>query len=88
MRIYMAGPLFTTAETLFNAELARELRHNGHFVFLPQDFEQNVEFDPRAVFLHDVGGIDWCQLVLANMDGPDQDSGTCWELGYAYAKDK
>ena len=23
---------------------------------------------------------------MANMDGPDPDSGTCWECGYAYRK--
>lgn len=27
-------------------------------------------------------------MVVAIMDGPDPDSGTSWECGYAYAKDK
>jgi len=26
--------------------------------------------------------------VVAIMDGPDPDSGTCWEVGYGYAKNK
>jgi hypothetical protein len=36
----------------------------------------------------DVDGIDWCDVVVACMDGPDPDSGTCWECGYAYRKKK
>ena len=31
-------------------------------------------------------GIDWADVIVANMDGPDPDSGTCWECGYAYRK--
>ena len=31
-------------------------------------------------------GIDWADVVVANMDGPDPDSGTCWECGYAYRR--
>ena len=25
-------------------------------------------------------------VIVANVDGPDPDSGTCWEIGYAYRK--
>ncbi len=39
-----------------------------------------------AIFAKDVEGIDWADVVVANMDGPDPDSGTCWECGYAYKK--
>ena len=38
------------------------------------------------IFVKDVDGIDWADVVVANMDGPDPDSGTCWECGYAYRK--
>lgn len=86
MRIYMAGPLFSTAECDFNALLAGQLRLHGHEVFLPQENEQGN--DPALIFKSDVGGIDWAEMVLANLDGPDPDSGTCWELGYGYAKNK
>jgi len=33
-------------------------------------------------------GLDWADAVVACLDGPDPDSGTCWELGYAYARQK
>jgi nucleoside 2-deoxyribosyltransferase len=42
--------------------------------------------EPAAIFEEDVRGIDWADVVVANMDGPDPDSGTCWECGYAYRK--
>lgn len=85
MRIYLAGPLFSTAECDFNARLARRLREMGHEVWLPQEQEQRHK-SARQIFHEDVGGIDWADAVVANMDGPDPDSGTCWECGYAYGK--
>lgn len=87
MKIYMAGALFSTAEIAFNAELAEQLRLRGHEIFLPQEHEQDIE-KPDLIFKSDVAGIDWADCVLACLDGPDPDSGTCWELGYGYAKGK
>jgi nucleoside 2-deoxyribosyltransferase len=40
----------------------------------------------RAIFLKDVEGVDWSEVVVGNMDGPDPDSGTCWECGYGYKR--
>lgn len=87
MKIYMAGPLFSTAELAFNRELAGLLRARGHEVFLPQEHEQRKDL-PRTIFESDVEGLDWAEAVVACLDGPDPDSGTCWELGYAYARKK
>ncbi len=87
MRIYMAGGLFSTAECNFNDELARQLRLHGHEVFLPQEHEQRID-RPDLIFKSDKEGIDWCQLVLAGLEGADPDSGTCWELGYGYGTNK
>lgn len=87
MKIYMAGPLFSTAELAFNRELAALLRGKGHQVFLPQEHEQRKDL-PKAIFESDVKGLDGAEVVVACLDGPDPDSGTCWELGYAYAKGK
>jgi len=85
MKIYLAGPLFSTAERDFNARLTALLRAAGHEVFLPQESEQG-RMTPRQIFESDVAGIDWAEVVVANMDGADPDSGTCWECGYAYRK--
>ncbi len=85
MKIYLAGPLFTLPEITFNAALAAALRNRGHEVWLPQEQEQRSK-SAKEIFLKDVEGIDWAEAVVACMDGPDPDSGTCWECGYAYAK--
>jgi len=85
MKIYLAGPLFSTGEREFNVRLAKLLRERGHEVWLPQEFEQR-SMTARQIFLKDVEGVDWAEAVVANMDGPDPDSGTCWECGYAYQK--
>jgi nucleoside 2-deoxyribosyltransferase len=85
MRIYLAGPLFSIAERNFNNELTSLLRDKGYEVWLPQEFEQ-MTMTPKQIFVKDVEGIDWADVVVANMDGPDPDSGTCWECGYAYCK--
>jgi nucleoside 2-deoxyribosyltransferase len=87
MKIYMAGPLFSTAELAFNRELASLLRRRGHEVFLPQEHEQRKDL-PAAIFASDLRGLDWADAVVACLDGADPDSGTCWELGYAYARNK
>ncbi|HUG28978.1 MAG TPA: nucleoside 2-deoxyribosyltransferase [Candidatus Limnocylindria bacterium] len=84
MKLYFAGPLFTSAERAWNDELATALRDRGHEVFLPQDQEQGK--DASSIFSTDVGGIDWADALVAVMDGPDPDSGTAWECGYAYGK--
>jgi nucleoside 2-deoxyribosyltransferase len=85
MKIYLAGPLFSTAERDFNTRLANALRARKHEVWLPQESEQ-LSMNPRQIFEEDVRGIDWSEVIVANMDGPDPDSGTCWECGYAYGK--
>jgi len=85
MKIYLAGPLFNAAEREFNAKLANLLRKQGHEVWLPQENEQRDK-TAKEVFDRDVEGIDWAEVVVANMDGADPDSGTCWECGYAYKK--
>jgi nucleoside 2-deoxyribosyltransferase len=85
MKLYLAGPLFSSAERAFNSQLASLLKAGGHEVWLPQDHEPR-DLTARNVFEKDVEGIDWASAVVANMDGPDPDSGTCWECGYAYQK--
>ncbi len=90
-KLYLAGPLFTLAEQHFNAELARFLERNGFEVWLPQEHEPRRNKDrgrARAIFKMDVDALNAADMVVACMDGPDPDSGTAWECGYAYAKDK
>jgi nucleoside 2-deoxyribosyltransferase len=84
VKLYFAGPLFTAAERDWNVLLAGALRDAGHEVFLPQ--EQEPGKDAAGIFATDVGGIDWADALVAIMDGADPDSGTSWEVGYAYRR--
>jgi len=84
--IYLAGPLFTTAERNFNSALAAELRKIlGREIFLPQDACADSQ-SPADIFHACVKGINDSELVIAVLDGPDSDSGTCFEVGYANAR--
>jgi len=84
MKLYFAGPLFTTSAREWNAEVTMALRAAGHEVFLPQEKEPGK--DGPGIFAADVGGIDWADGLLAIMDGLDPDAGTAWEVGYAFRK--
>jgi nucleoside 2-deoxyribosyltransferase len=83
MKIYLAAPLFTSAERLWNTHLAELLRGLNHAVWLPQENEPR-EVTAAGIFAMDVSGIDRSDCIVAVMDGPDPDSGTAWECGYLY----
>jgi nucleoside 2-deoxyribosyltransferase len=85
VKIYLAGPLFTTAEQEFNRQLSSALQDAGHEVWLAQEREPR-DRSAKAIFAEDVAGLDWAEVVVANMEGPDPDSGTCWECGYAFRR--
>lgn len=90
--IYLAGPLFSRAERDFNLYLRDRLVEIGFSVFLPQEdgddtISSRLEDRMKNIFINDVKGIDEADIVLAVLDGgSDVDSGTAWEMGYAYAK--
>jgi nucleoside 2-deoxyribosyltransferase len=93
MKIYLAGPLFTLAEREFNERLAAALRAliPSLDIILPQERSKPLLAQPnglRLVFEDCFAMIDECDCVLAVLDGPDADSGTCVELGYAWARKK
>ncbi len=90
MKLYLAGPLFTQAERRWLRELGVALGERGHEVFLPQD-DASLPLlrDPpdfHGAFESCRDAIDRCDAVVAVLDGPDADSGTAWECGYAYAR--
>jgi nucleoside 2-deoxyribosyltransferase len=95
VRIYLAGPLFTLGERQFNLALGEQLTAAGHDVWVPQPRESDSgatrkarNWTARDIFQKDLQRLDWAEAVVAIMDGPDPDSGTSWECGYAYARDK
>src|ERR1700685_2293065 len=90
-KLYLARPLFTVAAQTSTAALARFLESHGFEVWLPQEHEPRQAAKrnrAKAIFQMNVAALDASDLVVACMDGPDPDSGTAWECGYAYAKSK
>lgn len=86
MKVYFAGPLFTTSQRGWNAEVTDALRAAGPEVFLPQEKEPGQ--DAAGIFATDKAGIDWSETLVAIMDGLDPDAGTSWEVGYTFGVGK
>jgi len=89
MKIYLAGPDVFRPDVTEWAESARELcRRYGFEPLLPVD---HPETQPDKIFQANIDLIRKAQIVAANLDpfrGPEPDSGTAFELGYALALGK
>ena len=89
MNIYLAGPLFNDSERATNKVLASHLREAGYDVYLPQ--EQGILSDgvnPEKLFNDDLRALAAADIVVAVTEGVVTDPGTCWEIGFAYARQK
>ena len=89
--VYLAAPLFSEAELDFNRMLRDEIKSSGFKVFLPQEDSNNVkDRDDRQmiIFSKNEAAIKSSDIIVAVVDGADVDSGTAWEIGYAYALGK
>lgn len=89
MKIYLAGPDVFRPDVTEWAETARELcRRYGFEPLLPVDHN---ETQPEKIFQSNIDLIRKAQIVAANLDpfrGPEPDSGTAFEMGYALALGK
>lgn len=91
--IYLAGALFSEAERDFNKKLQRMMLDLGFDVFLPQEDaednkDQRIDRNQSSIFNNCFSGLQKSDMVVTVLDGVDVDSGTAWELGYAYAQGK
>ena len=85
LTIYWAGPLFSQSDRVLNRIYAKMLTGRGYTVILPQD-EAKPFIGPEG--LDAVGIAEHCYLqsiecdvMVANVDGADSDSGTSMEIG-------
>ena len=89
-RVYFAAPLFSEAERGYNTLVAGVLRSNLYEVYLPQESGDNSSTrdtkQQARLFLHNKKALDASDLVVAIIDGADADSGTAWEMGYAFGR--
>jgi len=85
MRAYIAGPLFNEGERWWNAEIDSRVRKLGFTTYIPQRDGVKLEnqSDVLKIFESDKNALIQADLIVANLDGMDVDSGTAWELGFA-----
>lgn len=93
-KVYLASPFFDDAELERVDKVKEILDSKGLEVFSPKEHQnEHLEFGSiewrKATFENDIKHIDWCDIVVAIIcKGNYDDSGTAWELGYAYATNK
>ncbi|RLG69635.1 MAG: nucleoside 2-deoxyribosyltransferase [Methanobacteriota archaeon] len=91
LKVFLAAPFFCEAEREFNRRLASILRGNGFEVWMAQEqffVSSGSDEEKKRVFDMDLSALDGCHVVVAVLDGECLDSGTVFELGYAYARGK
>lgn len=94
MKIYMAGAFFRPETKSKIDSYAVGFRRLGYDVFVPQEhtvpnaWEMSQEDWAREVFKMDIAAIQECDMIFVVYDGLYSDSGTAWEIGYAYALGK
>lgn len=90
-KVYMAGPLFNEGDRYTNGRTSDALRESGFTTFLPQEIVITNESSllvKAGCFYMDLKAIKECDVLLANCNGIEIDSGTAAEIGLAYALGK
>jgi nucleoside 2-deoxyribosyltransferase len=91
-RVYLAAPLFSESERVYNLSVAGQLRNNFFDVYLPQeagdDSDTRNKEEQVRIFSENSRALKNADIIVAIIDGADADSGTAWEMGYAYANGK
>jgi nucleoside 2-deoxyribosyltransferase len=92
-RVYLASPFFNEKEITYVEQVEQILKEKGLTVFSPMRNQmEHLEAGTRhwsiETFMNDVKFIKWAEIVVGIYHGNYSDSGTAWELGYAYATDK
>ena len=94
-KIYLASPFFSEKETKIYKEVISILRsYKNTEVYVPQEHEimeghkMTNNHWGRSVFHIDKNALDCADIVFVLNFGMYSDSGTAWDAGYAYAKEK
>lgn len=93
-RIYLASPFFNEKEVEYLEQVEKILGKKSLKVFSPMrnPVDKQVQVGSRQwsieTFMNDIKYIKWCEVVVGIYHGNYSDSGTAWELGYAFATDK
>jgi nucleoside 2-deoxyribosyltransferase len=91
-RVYLAAPLFSEPERAYNLLVAGQMRDNFFDVFLPQeagdDSDTRNKEEQVRIFSENLRALKNADIIVAIIDGADADSGTAWEMGFAFAHGK
>jgi nucleoside 2-deoxyribosyltransferase len=87
-KVYLAAPFFSDKQIERVEMMEKVLRSEGFDVFSPRENQlKGLEFGSKewrdAVFANDITNIHKADLVVAIYD--EEDAGTMFELGFAYA---
>ena len=88
--IYWAGGLFDYKELLGNLKLGtavEEVSNGKYKVYFPQDAECETSRDIHGIRNQDLLSLLRCDVILANFDGTELDSGTVVEFCFAKTLD-
>lgn len=80
---YAAGPFFTPEQVAGMERMEQVLESNGRTLFKPRFASDIAVVGPAGCFRDDIDGIRASAAVIANL--VDEDPGTMYEIGYAYA---
>ena len=93
MNVYIAAPFFKSEQLATVVALENLLSHNGITYYSPRSEGKLQDMTPEQrkermsyLFNQNIAHLDWCTHVLAVID--NYDTGTVWEMGYAFAKHK
>lgn len=93
-RVYLASPFFNDKEVEYLERVEKILEEKSLKVFSPMrnPVDEQVQVGSRQwsieTFMNDIKYIKWSEIIVGIYHGNYSDSGTAWELGYAYATDK
>ena len=92
MKVYISSPLSTDEQKFRINEVAKYIRDCGYEVFSPMEYVVPNAWDldcitwSKKVQQHNLDGLNTSNVVVAIYDGLNSDTGSAFEIGYAYAK--
>jgi len=89
--IYIAGPLYTEGDRFLLEKIDNICKQAGFNTYLPHrdgGLFIRCEESSRKFFINDLEKLDEISIIIVVLNGSDVDSGTSWEIGYSFSKNK
>lgn len=86
MKVFIAAPLFSEGERVFNSKVAQKLRAVGFKVWVAQEsyeLQENLPQEKKRIYECDISALKKSDVIVAILDGIEVDSGVAYELGFA-----